>query len=73
MRSKKEMAGEIRRKRDLAAKGLKVRRDGKAVDPMKDVGGLDADTDPRQPLSRAEKQENLAERRLAFGLGVRRQ
>ena len=43
MRSEDEKADEIVRKRQLAAKGLKVREDGKAVDPLADATSLDPD------------------------------
>ena len=49
MQSDKEKAAEIQKKRRLAAKGLKERKDGKPIDPMEDIGTLKIDTDPDQP------------------------
>ena len=73
MRSDKEKAEEIRKKRRLAAKGLKERKDGKPIDPMEDVGTLKLDTDPEQPETPAEKDRDLAQRGIAIGLGMKRQ
>ncbi len=73
MLTDKEKAAEIREKRRLAAKGLKERKHGKPIDPMEDVGTLQIDTDPVQPATRAEKQEEVGTRGLAIGLGMKRQ
>lgn len=73
MPSDKDKAEEILKKRRLAAKGLKERKDGKPIDPMEDVGSLATDTDPDQPESPEEKERDVAVRGLGIGLGMRRQ
>lgn len=73
MESDEEKAREIKKKRLLAAKGLTERKDGKPVDPMEDVGTLDVDTDADDPDTPAEKQEEVAKRGFAIGLGMKRQ
>ncbi len=73
MNSDQQRADEIRKKRRLAAKGLKERKDGKPIDPMEDIGTLAVDTDPEHPETASEKQEEVAERALAVGLGMHRQ
>ena len=73
MQSDKEKAAEIQKKRRLAAKGLKERKDGKPIDPMEDIGTLKIDTDPNQPETPAEKDRGIAQRGLAIGLGMKRQ
>lgn len=71
MQSEKEKAEEILKKRRLAAKGLKERKDGKPVDPMEATGALAIDNDPVDPDTPEEKQEAVADRGLAIGLGFR--
>ena len=73
MQSDEEKAREIKKKRRLAAKGLTERKDGKPIDPMEDVGSLAIDTDADDPETPAEKQEDLAKRGFAIGLGMKRQ
>ena len=73
MRSDKEKAEEIRKKRRLAAKGLKERKDGKPIDPMEDVGTLELDTDPDEPETTAQKEKEVGQRGLVIGLGMKRQ
>ena len=73
MKTDKEKAAEIRKKRRLAAKGLKERKDGKPIDPMEDIGTLEIDTDPEEPETTAEKEKDVATRGLALGLGLKRQ
>ena len=45
----REKAEEILKKRRMAAKGLKERPDGKAVDPMEDFDSLDPDDKDMTP------------------------
>jgi hypothetical protein len=73
MQSDEEKAQDIKKKRRLAAKGLAERKDGKPIDPMEDVGSLDIDTDANRPETPAEKQEDVAKRGFAVGLGMKRQ
>ena len=73
MLTEKEKAAEIRKKRRLAAKGLKEPKDGKPIDTMEDVGTLDVDTDPNEPENTAEKEKDIGQRGLAIGLGMKRQ
>lgn len=72
MQTDKEKAEEILKKRELAAKGLKPRSDGKPVDPLEDAGSLDVDQDPEEPLTPEEKQKRIGDRGLAAGLGLKR-
>ena len=73
MQSEKEKAEEILKKRRLAAKGLRERKDGKPIDPMEDVGTLELDTDADEPETVAEKEKDVAQRGFALGLGMKRQ
>ncbi len=73
MISDEEKAREIEKKRRLTAKGLEQRKDGKPIDPMEDVGTLEIDTDADDPETPAEKQEDVAKRGFAIGLGMKRQ
>ncbi len=73
MQSDKEKAQQIEKKRRLAAKGLRERRDGKPIDPMEDVGTLAIDTDADDPETPAEKELDVAKRGFAIGLGIKRQ
>ncbi len=73
MQSDEEKAQEIKKKRRLAAKGLEERKDGKPIDPMEDAGSLDVDTDADEPETPAQKQEEVAKRGFAVGLGMKRQ
>src|SRR5262249_33755883 len=68
----KRKAEEILKKRRLAAKGLKERPDGKAVDPMAHVESLDADDKRLGPENTDEREEELAERTLPAAAAVRR-
>ena len=72
MQTDKEKAAEIRKKRRLAAKGLKQRKDGKPVDPLAEAGTLDLDTEPHEPESTADKQLEIARRGIAVRLGMNR-
>lgn len=72
MQSDKEKGEEILKKRRLAAKGLKERQDGKPIDPMEDADSLAVDKDADEPASEREKQQAIAGRGLAAGLGLRR-
>ena len=73
MQSDEEKAQDIKKKRRLAAKGLKERKDGKPIDPMEDAGSLDIDIDADDPETPAEKQAEVAKRGFAIGLGMKRQ
>lgn len=72
MQNDNDKAREVQKKRRLAAKGLKERKDGKPIDPMEDVGTLAIDTDADDPETPAEKEREVARRGLAFGLGMKR-
>ncbi len=72
MQSDKEKGEEILKKRRLAAKGLKERQDGKPIDPMEDADSLAIDKDADEPATEDEKQQSIAGRGLAAGLGLRR-
>lgn len=72
MKSEKEQAEEIRKKRRLAAKGIKERGDGEPIDPMEDVGTLPIDQDPNEPDSNQEKQRKISRRGLIGGLALKR-
>ncbi len=67
----KAKAEELLKKRELAAKGLKERSDGKAVDPMDEDGLPDIDNDPDRPLTPEEKERQIADAAVV-GLGLRR-
>jgi len=71
MLTDKEKAEEILKKRRLAAKGLKERGDGKAIDPMEDIGELDIDNDPDVPETPEEKEREIAMRGAAAGLALK--
>ena len=71
MQTDKEKAEEILKKRRLAAKGLKERGDGKAIDPMEDIGTLDIDADPDRVDTPEEKQEEVADRALVAGIALK--
>ncbi len=70
MKTDKEKAAEIVKKRELDAKHLKERRDGKAIDPMEDVGSIDVD--PDEPESAADKEHEIASAALPASLAKRR-
>ena len=72
MKTDKEKAEEIQKKRRLAAKGLEERKDGKPIDPMEDVGNLAIDNDADEPETTEEKENKVANRGLGIGLGFRR-
>ena len=72
MKTDNEKAAEVLKKRELAAKGLKERKEGKPIDPMQDAGSLAIDNDADQPDTEEEKQEEIADRALPIGLGMRR-
>jgi hypothetical protein len=72
MKSDDAKAAEILKKRELAAKGLKERKDGKPIDPMDDADTLRIDNDPDHPDTENEKQDEIADRGLAIGLGLKR-
>ena len=69
MKTDKEKAEEIQKKRRLAAKGLEERKDGKPIDPMEDVGNLAIDNDADEPETTEEKENKVANRGLGIGLG----
>ncbi len=73
MKTDKEKAEEIKKKRELAAKGLKERKDGKPIDPLKAaLEPQTLDNDPDQPKDPEEKEQELVNRGLALGLGLNR-
>jgi hypothetical protein len=72
MQTDTEKAAEILKKRRLAAKGLKERKDGKPIDPMTAMTSLAIDKDPEEPETPVEKEEEIAMRAFAIGLGMRR-
>ena len=72
MKTDEEKAREILKKRELAAKGLEERGDGKPIDPMEDIGPFDLDVDPEHPESAEEKQEDIAANSAAAGIAVKR-
>jgi hypothetical protein len=72
MRTEKEKAEEILKKRRLATKGIEERGDGKPIDPMEDAGKLDIDSDADRPESPEEKEAEIARRGLAAGLAMKR-
>jgi hypothetical protein len=72
MQTEDEKAEEILRKRRLAAKGLKVREDGKPVDPLADIDSLDPDDKDPTADPPEERQEEIADAAVAGQLGLRR-
>ena len=72
MKTEQERAAEILKKRELAAKHLRERKDGKPIDPMEDVGSLGMDTDPESPESVDEKEREIASGALPASLAKRR-
>jgi hypothetical protein len=72
MLSDKQKEEEIRRKRRLAAKGLKERKDGRPIDPMEDTGKLALDTDPDEPETAEETEAKVARNAAALGFALRR-
>lgn len=72
MKDDAEKAAEIRKKRDLAAKGIAERKDGKPIDPVADAGTLDPDNDPENPLSPEEQEKEVATRAAAIGFALKR-
>lgn len=60
MKTDKEKAEELLKKRRLAAKGLKERSDGKPVDPLQDATSLDPDDKTLEVDSLEEPQPNIA-------------
>jgi hypothetical protein len=71
MKTDKQKAQEILKKRRLAAKGLEERKDGKPIDPMEDVGTLAIDSDADEPETTEQKERDVANRGFAIGLGFR--
>jgi hypothetical protein len=67
-----EKAEELLKKRDLAAKGLKVRADGKPVDPLADIESLDQDDNKLAPEETEEREEDLAARILPAAAALKR-
>ena len=59
-----EKAEEVRKKRRLAAKGLKERPDGKPVDPLEDMTSLDPDDKDVTP-AKPEEREEIADAAVA--------
>jgi hypothetical protein len=68
--SEDDKAAEVLKKRRLAAKGLKERRDGKPVDPIEDAA--EPDGDPERPESAEEKRERIAGAAIAGSALLRR-
>jgi len=68
----KAKAEEVLKKRRLAAKGLKVRGDGKPVDPLEDVDSLDPDDKRQEPEDTEQREKEVAERALPAGAAMRR-
>jgi hypothetical protein len=66
MKTDEEKAEELKKKRRLAAKGLKERDDGKPVDPLEDMTSLDPDDRTREVDPLEEPEPNLA-RAAALG------
>ncbi len=60
MQTDEEKAAEIRKKRRLAAKGLKERLDGKPVDPLEDATSLDPDDKTLEVDSAEEPEPDIA-------------
>ena len=60
MQTDEEKAEEIRKKRRLAAKGLKERPDGKPVDPLEDATSLDPDDKTLEVESTEEPKPDMA-------------
>jgi hypothetical protein len=67
MKTDKEKAEEILKKRRLATKGLEERGDGKPIDPLEDIG-LGIDNDHDHVDTPEEKEEEVANRALVAGL-----
>ncbi len=67
-----EKAREIEKKRQLAAKGLKERADGRPVDPLEVAGSLDADDGRLSPEDSEEREKDIAERALPAAAALRR-
>ena len=67
-----EKAQVLLKKRRLAAKHLKVRADGKPVDPLEDIESLDPDDKDMTPDAPEERQEEIADAAIAGQLGLRR-
>ena len=67
-----EKGEELLKKRDLAAKGLKVRSDGKPVDPLADIDSLDPDDKKISPEEVEEREGNLAARILPVAAALKR-
>lgn len=72
MKTEDEKADEILKKRRLAAKGLKVRADGKPVDPLADMDSLDPDDKDPSAGPPGERQEEIADAAVAGQIGLRR-
>jgi hypothetical protein len=72
MQSEDEKAEEILKKRQLAAKGLKERPDGKPVDPLADINSLDPDDKDMTPDDPDERQKEVAERAVPVAAALRR-
>ena len=68
----REKGDELLKKRDLAAKGLKVRGDGKPVDPLADIESLEPDDKRTAPEDAEEREENLAARILPAAAALKR-
>lgn len=72
MKTDDEKAEEILKKRRLAAKGLKVRADGKPVDPLADMDSLDPDDKDPTADPPEQREEEIADAAVAGQLGLRR-
>jgi hypothetical protein len=64
----KQKAEEILKKRRLAAKGLKERPDGKAVDPLEDIQSLDPEDKDMSPDTPEKEMEEATDRATVAGL-----
>ena len=71
-KTERDKAKEVLKKRELAAKGLKERGDGKPVDPLADIESLDPDDKRTEPVDVDEREEEIAERALPGAMAVRR-
>jgi len=68
----KDKAQEILKKRRLAAKGLKERPDGKAVDPLEASDSLDPSDKRPSPEDSEAREKEIAERALPAAAALRR-
>jgi len=67
----REKGEEILKKRRLAAKGIGERGDGKPVDPLAEIGSLDAD-DKRPEPADSDREKEIAARGLPAAAALRR-